>query len=441
MEEIAVSKLWLSRFAVIIATAAMLVAMLPRSATPAGADAAVTIYSTQFTPVDEVSTFKSTILGHSPVSTDFVPAADNSTFFTQVESQVKANKVQFNVLAGLQSDFEPLAADGMLQDVTPLLNKLKKRGFPASFLKLAAMGTKKKHFFIPWITATYVLAVNRRALPYLPKGAKVNSLTYDQLVAWGQNMKKKTGRPMIGFPVAGLIHRFMQGYLYPSYTGGVVRTFKSKAAVKGWTMMKKLWAVTNPQSTSYAFMQDPLLSGEVWVAWDHVARLINAANNASSDMVLVPAPRGPRGLGYMVVLGGLAIPKGAPNKAQAEKVIDYLTQNTQEINILKNLAFFPATRAKIPATLPTGTWTESLAVKAQQNAKKSIPALVPVGLGAQNSAFNKVYLDTWNRILIQNQPIQSVLNDEGSQMQQLIQQAGAKCWSPDKPSKGPCPVG
>lgn len=435
------SKLWLSRIAIAIGAMAVLLASLPREATPAGADTAVTIYSTQFTPVDEVSTFKSVILGHSPVSTDFVPASDNSTFFTQVESQVKANKVQFNVLAGLQSDFEPLAADGMLQDITPLLNKLKKRGFPASFLKLAGMGTKNKHFFIPWITATYVMAVNRRALKYLPKGAKVNSLTYDQLVQWGVNMKKKTGRPMIGFPVAGLIHRFMQGYLYPSYTGGVVRTFKSKAAVNGWTMMKKLWAVTNPQSTSYSFMQDPLLSGEVWVAWDHVARLINAANNAASDMVLVPAPRGPKGLGYMVVLGGLAIPKGAPNKAQAEKVIDYLTQNTQEINILKNLAFFPATKAKIPATLPTGTWTESLAVKAQQTYKKSIPALVPVGLGAQNSAFNKVYLDTWNRILINHEPIQSVLNSEGSIMQGLIQQAGARCWSPDKPSKGPCPVG
>jgi multiple sugar transport system substrate-binding protein len=420
---------------------AMLLATVPRSATPVGADTAVTIYSTQFTPVNEASTFRDVILSHSPASASFQPATDNATFFTQVESQVKSNKVQFNVLAGLQSDFEPLASDGMLQDVTPLLNKLKKRGFPQSFIKLAAMGSKKQHYFIPWITATYVLGVNRKALKYLPKGVKVNKLTYDQLVKWGQNIKKKTGRPMIGFPVAGLIHRFMQGYLYPSYTGGVVRTFKSKAAVKGWTMMKKLWAVSNPQSTSYAFMQDPLLSGEVWIAWDHVARLINAANNAASDMVLVPSPRGPKGLGYMVVLGGLAIPKGAPNKAAAEKVIDYLTQNQQEINILKNLAFFPATKAKIPATLPTGTWTESLAVKAQQNAKKSIPALVPVGLGAQNSAFNKVYLDTWNRILLQNQPIQSVLNDEGSIMAGLIQQAGAKCWSPDKPSKGPCPVG
>lgn len=435
------TKLWLSRIGILAGALALMLTSVPRNATPAGADTAVTIYSTQFTPVTEASKFRDIILAHAPVSTSFQPATDNATFFTQVESQVKSNKVSFNVLAGLQSDFEPLAADGMLQDVTPLLNKLKKRGFPKSFIKLAALGSKKKHYFIPWITATYIMGVNRKALKYLPKGAKVNKLTYDQLVKWGQNMKKKTGRPMIGLPVNGLIHRFMQGYLYPSYTKGVVRTFKSKNAVKGWQMMKKLWAVTNPQSTSYAFMQDPLLSGEVWVAWDHVARLINAAEQDSSDMVLVPAPRGPKGLGYMVVLGGLAIPKGASNKAAANKIIDYLTQNTQEINILKNLAFFPATKAPIPATLSTGTWTESLAVKAQQNAKGSIPALVPVGLGAQNSAFNKVYLDTFNRILIQNQPIQSVLNDEGSIMNGLIQQAGAKCWYPDKPSKGPCPVG
>ena len=46
-----------------------------------------------------------------------------------------------------------------------------------------------------------------------------------------------------------------------------------KAAAEAWTMFKDLWQYTSPASTSYGFMQEQLLTGEVWVAWDHTARL------------------------------------------------------------------------------------------------------------------------------------------------------------------------
>ena len=37
--------------------------------------------------------------------------------------------------------------------------------------------------------------------------------------------------------------------------------------------MQQLWKYVHPQSLTYNFMQDPLQSGEVMVAWDHVARI------------------------------------------------------------------------------------------------------------------------------------------------------------------------
>ncbi len=45
-------------------------------------------------------------------------------------------------------------------------------------------------------------------------------------------MRKATGERKLGFPAGptGLMARFFQGYLYPSYTGGVVSTFKSGEA-------------------------------------------------------------------------------------------------------------------------------------------------------------------------------------------------------------------
>lgn len=397
--------------------------------------------STQFTPVNEATSFRS-ILSSAPVPVSFQPG-DAGTLTTQLTSEEQAHHVTIGLFAGLHGDFAPFVAQGFLQDLTPLLKKLSKRGFPKSIVKLSMMGSKTKHFYIPWMQATYVLAVNKKALKYLPKGAKLNALTYDQWIQWGKNLEKGTGKRLLGLPAGptGLIHRFIQGYLYPSFThsSGVVQ-FKSPAAVKMWQKVKDLWAVTNPGSTNYGFMQEPLLSGDVWVAWDHVARLINAVTQQPRNFVLVPAPTGPTGLGYLSVIGGLAIPKGAPNTKAAEKVIDFLTQPYAQVNVLTSLAFFPVTNAKIPKVLPAGIRLEAVAVKSQAHAKHTVPALLPVGLGTQGGAFNKIYIDTFHRIVLNGESISSVLNDEGAQLQSVINTAGASCWAPDPPSKGPCRV-
>lgn len=406
----------------------------------AAQSSSITLVSTQFSPVDESSAFQG-ILASAPAKVNFLPL-DSSTFTSQFEAQEQAHQVKVSVIAGLHGDFAPFVALHLLQDVTPLLKKLKNRGFPSTFVKLGMFGNKKQHYYIPWMQATYVMAVNKKALKYLPKGAKVESLTYDQLIQWGKNMEKATGKRLIGLPAGptGLLARFVEGYLYPSFTHSNVVQFKSKAAAAMWQKVKSLWSVTNPQSTSYNFMQDPLLSGEVWVAWDHVARLINAVTQKPKDFVLVPAPSGPKGLGYLLVIGGMAIPKGAPNVKAADSVITFLTSPYAQLNVLDKLAFFPATKVKIPKNLSAGIRIEAGAVSKQARAKHTVAALLPVGLGTQGGAYNKVFTDTFSRIVLNNQPIQSVLNDEGNTLQSLLNSTGAGCWAPDPASHGPCKV-
>jgi multiple sugar transport system substrate-binding protein len=347
------------------------------------------------------------------------------------------------VIGGQHGDFAPFVKAGYMDDVTPLVQKLADRNFPPKFLDLSKFGSDK-NYYVPWAQATYVLAVNKKALQYLPQGADVNALTYDQLKDWGVNMAKATGQRKVGFPDGpkGLFARFFEGYLYPSYTGsaGVVG-FKSPEAVVMWTNFKDLWKVAvNPQSTSYDFMQEPMLADEVWVAWDHTARLIDAATKNSAEIVLVPSPAGPKGRGFMPVITGLGIPKGAPDRASSEKLIEYLTQPDTQITTLKQLAFFPATGAPVPTELPPGVKLEADAVAKQSSAKDATPALLPVGLGAQGNEFNKVFIDTFTRIVINNEDVQPVLNDQGGKLQAIIDQAGAGCWAPDPPSDGPCKV-
>ena len=120
---------------------------------------------------------------------------------------------------------------------------------------------------------------------------------------------------MLGFPAGpkGLMPRFFEGFLLPSYTGGVVTSSARRRPRRCGRSSTALWKHVNPNSTNYNFMQEPLLSGDVWIAFDHVARLLDALRQKPDDFVAFPAPAGPKGRGYMPVLAGLAIAKGAPD--------------------------------------------------------------------------------------------------------------------------------
>ena len=199
--------------------------------------------------------------------------------------------------------------------------------------------------------ASYIMVANKEALPYLPDGADINALSYDQLAAWASTIQQKTGKRLLGFPAGpqGLMHRFFEGFLYPSYTGGVVVPFRSEAAEAMWTQFASLWKSVNPNSTSYNFMQQPLLSGDVWIGFDHVARVLDALRQKPDEFVAFPAPAGPKGRGYMPVLAGLAVLKGAPDMSGAMALIDYLTQPQTQIVTARSVGFFPVVKAELAA--------------------------------------------------------------------------------------------
>ncbi len=415
----------------------------PAATQPAAAGGgSLVFFANQFKPVEEQGKMQDIILKDGPVKADFIPE-DPGPFNDRLNAEEKAGKVTVSLIGALHGDLEPFVKAGYLEDLTPAVQKLGDRGFAPAFMELAHLGQKDQTYYVPWMQATYVLAINKKALQYLPQGADVNALTYAQLKDWGAAMQQATGKRLLGFPGGpkGLLHRFFQGYLYPSYTGssGVV-AYKTPEAAAMWKDFKDTWQYVNPQSTNYEFMQEPLASEEVWVAWDHVARLINVAKDRPNDFVMVPAPAGPKGRGFMPVLAGLAIPKGAPNRAGAEQLIDYLTQPKQQAATAANLAFFPVTSAAVPTELNPGIKLESDAVQKQAAAKDALVSLLPIGLGAKGGDFNTVYLDTFQRIVIKGEDVQTVLDAQGKTLQGIMDETKAGCWAPDPPSDGPCKV-
>jgi len=396
--------------------------------------------STQLNTVTESEALRSQILsGFTAAKVEF-RGEEAGPFADRIAAEAKAGKGTVGVIGALHGDFGAISAD-LFEDLGPLATKLKDRGFPTEFMELGKLGTGKQ-IYIPWMQATYILGVNKQALQYLPSGASVDNITYTQLTEWCKNIADKTGRKRCGLPAGpkSLLHRLIQGYMYPAYTGGLVTTYKSSEAATLWRDLKDLWQHVNPQSLQIDFMQESMLSGEVWVGFDHVARLVKAFEGKPNDFVAAPAPKGPKGLYYMSVLAGLAIPKSTPNKSGAEAFIDYMTTPGVQGKTLTAVSFFPVLNQALPADLPPHLKIEAEGVQKQSKHPDAKVALLPVGLGAKGGEFNKVQLDTFQRIVIKGEDIQKVLNEQAAILQNVMNDTKAPCWRPDPPSTGPCQV-
>ena len=400
----------------------------------------VVLVSTQLRPVETATTFRNVILKEAPVKVTFV-GEEAEPMAVRLGAELKAGSRTVSVVGAVHGELLPLVPMGALEPLDGVVAKLGNRGIPAALMEAAKLGTDKP-LYVPWMQATYIMVADKRALPFLPAGADINALTYDQLAQWGRNLAEKTGRRQIGFPAGqrGLMNRFFQGYLYPAYTGGVVTPFRSAEAEKMWTDFKALWATVNPGSTNFDMMQDALLGDEVWVAWDHVARVIEALKTAPDRFVTFPAPAGPKGRAYMAVVAGLSIVKGAPNRAGAEALIDYLTRPATQLAVAREFAFFPVISADLPADLSPGVKLAAQGVDRTQNAKDAVVVPLPIGLGAKTGEFSKAYMDAFTRIVLRGEPVRAVLDSEGEKLRAVMQAAGAPCWAPDKPSSGACPV-
>ena len=395
---------------------------------------AAAFVSTQFAPVEEAEKLRAIL---APGGIDVTTGEEGPTI-----DQVLAGTGSIDVVGALHGTFPPLVDEAAMTNMIDVLDDLSAdRTFAPSFVDSGLLGSDDFLAYVPWAQATYIMAANQEALAYLPEGADIDNLTWEDLSTWCQAILDGEGRPLCGLPNAGLFHRFLEGYLWPSFTGGMVSEFRSAEAEEMLTWARdSLWPTVNPESINYEFMQEPLLAGEVWVAFDHVARLIDAFSTEPETFVGFPTPSGPAGRGFMPVIVGLGIPADAPDPEAGAAVIEYLTRPDIQAQVLAELAFFPVVEGVDTSDLPAGVQIEADAVEKLANAPDAIPALLPVGLGERGGEINQIFRNAFDRVVFDGEDIASVLDEEGDALQALLDETGAPCWAPDPASDGPCPV-
>ncbi|UWQ23132.1 ABC transporter substrate-binding protein [Jannaschia sp. W003] len=401
----------------------------------AAASAEVLMWSTQARPAEEAQAMREQVLAGAPSEVDFQPN-EGGPWLTRLQAELEAGSGSIGVLGALHGDFAALDPDAMVP-----LGDLGVQSTSDTFNELSMLGTDSMRY-MPWMQASYIMAANRKALDYLPEGADIDALTYDELIAWSAAVEEGEGRKLFGFPAGpkGLKHRFFQGYLYPSFTNGVVRTFASDEAVTAWETFKELWSHTNPSSTNFSFMQEQLLNDDVWIAFDHTSRLADAFNQRPDDFVAFPAPAGPSGRGFMPVLAGLAIPTTAPDMDEAKALVAYMMEPETQIATLRATNFFPVVDVELPDDLPPAVKAAGDAVAKMSASADANPGLLPAGLGDKGGDFSRVFSDTFERIVLAGQPVRDVLDEQAETLRAIMEETGAPCWAPDAPSEGACPV-
>jgi len=408
----------------------------PPTATPDPADTA-RFSSDQLRPVEEAAVVRDVLGEISNVAVTFDPL-ESGPLVTQVVAQQTAGRGDINVVGATYGGLQTIINDsnGAFQDLSGLLSRLETdREFSAALVEEGQVDGVQ--VFIPWLQAVYTMAAHRDALEHLPAGADINDLTYDQFIQWGVNLREATGSNQIGLPAGdkGLLHRFIHGYIYPAYTGSVVTEFRSEAAVTMWEKFRELWDVVSPQSTTYSHMEEPLLSGEVMVAFDHTVRLDGAFKGPDGDdFIIFPAPRGPEGRWILPVPVGVAIPTTTPDLAASEVVIDWLTRPSSQSAFFEGAGWVPVTSGSTGGA--TGV---SATVLAGVSAQEAVSEFGVFPRGVDGGAFSAVYRDAFTRIVRNNEDIQTVLDEQRNTLNQLFVDGNAGCWAPDTtPASGVC---
>ena len=397
----------------------------------------VTFLSTQLNPVSEADAFRTAILSGFPGIVDFRPN-DTDYLIGHIASNLDKDSNKQILLGALHGDLYTLWSKDALAPIPEELLSHNQSLYRKELLEQGTFGTGTQ-YYLPWMQASFVFVANTKALPFLPEGSTLDDLTYQDLLAWVENIHEKTGMRALGFPAGqrGLMHRFFQGYLYPSFTGRSISRFQSREAVGMWDFMKDLWVYTNPGSLTYSSMDKPLSLGEVWIAWDHTVRVSSVLSGQGDSFVSFPAPSGPKGRGYMTILSGLALPSGQTRNDSAVALIRYLSKPDIQSKLLSETGFFPVVATENAGSILPGYQELLSTINKQSNAQDSIQTLLPIGLGSSSADYNSVFMLTFSDIVLRKQTIQNVLTTYANEIRMIMEKEGAPASPPDKPNERP----
>ena len=189
------------------------------------------------------------------------------------------------------------------------------------------IGKYERRFFMPIIGNIYVMIINKKALPYLPKGADINNLTWDQFVEWSINMKKFNGygrTVLSGVSQNSFIYQF--GSCALSY-GGSFPDIDSEGARKAWKIFEKIAAANAfvPNIRIVGDCTDVLQTHQAWLSVINSTRACEVYTMDPDSFIIASMPKGDMGRGAILGFSGMAVMKSSKNLETALKILEYFS--------------------------------------------------------------------------------------------------------------------
>lgn len=333
------------------------------------------------------------------VSFSIVAGAD---MFDRITVQQETDHVTTDVILAFNGRFPWYTDAGYVVSLDDAVGLFEDRTIlPAFDATATADGTR---YFVPISADVYLTIANNQALDYLPDGADMDSLTYDQYVAWAVAVAEGEGEGkvcMTGIPQKMWIYQFGTSAL--SYglnpAGGGEPAFpniNSEAAAEAWAKWAEIGAADGfvPTILSIDNCTDPLMREEAWLSVTHNARVGQVYASNETQFTVGPAPFGSEGVGTIAGAHGLGIVEGSANYDSAVQLVEYLTRPDVQTKMNKGTGGFIPVVAEAVEFLGDDP-ADEIIIKALIVLNLGIPSYLPVAdfqdWGAVKQLFDDVY--------------------------------------------------
>jgi multiple sugar transport system substrate-binding protein len=261
-------------------------------------------------------------------------------------------------------------------------------------------------YFVPISADVYLTVANNQALDYLPDGADIDSLTYDQYVDWAVAVAEGEGEGKVcitGIPQKMFIYQFgtsaLSYGLNPAGEGAPeFPDLNSEASAASWANWAAIGAANGfvPTILSIDNCTDPLMREEAWLSVTHNARVGQVYASNETQFTVGPAPSGPSGVGTIAGAHGLGIVNGTANEEGALKLVEYLTRPEIQVKMNKGTGGFVPVVAEAIDFLGDDP-TDEIIRKALIVLNEGVPSYLPVAdfedWGAVKQLFDDVFVD------------------------------------------------
>ena len=254
--------------------------------------------------------------------------------------QQGTNHVSTDIICAHNGKMPDWLDAGWVEDLTPLVKSWTDRHFSPTFN--SDTNRDGKQYFLPVGADVYLLLANNKALPYLPAGADIDAITWEEYAQWAVNIAEGEGEGKVcitGIPMKSWVYMF--GGTALSYGAGFP-DLNSAGAMDAWKIWEKIGKANGfvPTVMNIDSCVDPMMREESWLTVFHNARAGQVYASNETQFTLAPAPIGSKGIGTIAGVSGYAIMKGAPNYDLAVDFLEYLTRPEIQVKIAKGTGGF-----------------------------------------------------------------------------------------------------